>query len=162
MFACQKHLFSCRARAQSFSSRSAWRLDSSRGLERLEDATTWPGANNWQAVVTFITKYCVCYVGLCPDKIRNEIITTVVLILMESTTAHFHIRYHIIYKQLTVHSVRPCFVVLRGCWGHLFTFRCLLVTARKQIEEVYCISGTFLGTPISSDKDDKLRKTSRK
>lgn len=134
MFACQKHLFSCRARAQSFSSRSAWRLDSSRGLERLEDATTWPGANNWQAVVTFITKYCVCYVGLCPDKIRNEIITTVVLILMESTTAHFHIRYHIIYKQLTVHSVRPCFVVLRGCWGHLFTFRCLLVTNSQKTD----------------------------
>lgn len=40
---------------------------------------------------TFIKKYCVCYVGLSPDKIRNETITTVVLILMESTTAHFHI-----------------------------------------------------------------------
>lgn len=39
---------------------------------------------------------------------------------------------------------------------------CWSQTARKQIEEVHCISGTFLGTPaISSDKDDKLRKTSR-
>lgn len=94
MFACEKHLFSCRVLAHSYSSRSVWWLDLSPDLEQLEDAATWPSANNWQVVVKEIHKKCkynVYYMGQCSSKASK---------LWQYSTHCSHYIYETVIKKL--------------------------------------------------------------